>query len=244
MAITRRGVSASASSIAANDITLTYPVTPNVGDVALIFVETAAQNVNTPSGYSISPGSPVSVGSPGVAGGTQLNIFQRVCDGTEGATVVVNSSSIDHKIGVVAVYSGCDTTTPVTASTGKTQTPASTTGSTNTIASLAGDGSDHFLLCMAHDRDASSQSSASSITWSNITMSTNATVTNSFTASNSGGGLLVIEGTPSGDSTGAVSLSSITITSTIWASLLLRLNAAVPSSPFVAPNPMLPLLVR
>jgi hypothetical protein len=203
-------------------ISVDYPASKAAGDLAIIVVGTGIGAVTTPTGFTVADF--VGVGSGGNdVDATRLYVFYRFLDGSEGASVVVDRGA-GYTIAGILLYTGADTTTPLTLSTGKTQSPASTAASTNAIATKASDGSDMFLACYAHARDALTASARTSSAFANVA----ATVTNrfnDFTNAAGGGGILVEEGDPSGNSTGDVS-HSMTITSSVWVSFLVRINAA------------------
>lgn len=222
MAVAFVGVGATASGTTAT-IAVSYPAGIASGQVAYAFSESGnGADPAPPTGF-VQVAS-VGVGSSGTdVGATKLNVFRRILDGSEGASITMNLIN-GHIVGKILVYSGQDTTTPETVSTTLTQPVAATTANTNSIASKTGDGNDMFLASYAHDRDSSVASSISGTAFANIGATNTGRIVTSVSAAG-GGGLVVMEGAPTGDSTGAVS-HSINCTSTIWASVLIRVNAS------------------
>lgn len=204
-------------------VATSYPASAAVGDLAMLLCL---------SGNGATPAAPTgfttitfaSVGSGGTdVGALRIYAYYRTLDGSEGATVNAPRASGTQIQAAILLFTGHDTTTPVTSSTAKNQTPAATTASTNTIATKASDGIDYFLAFYGHDRDANTASVRTNSVFANIS-ATVSSVLNDFSTQSGGGGFVVEGGAPTGDSTGSVS-HSMDITSSIWASLLFRINA-------------------
>lgn len=222
MAVARSAVGATATGTTST-VAVAYPASLAAGQVAVLFTESGnGADPAAPTGFTHA-GS-IGVGSTGTdVSATKLSVFYRVLDGSESGSVNANLI-FGHLVGKMVTYTGADATTPVTLSTGKTQTPASTTQSTNTLASKAADGNDIFISVAGHDRDSATQSAYGSPVWNNIAGSDFSLIQTSYNGAG-GGGIVAQELSPSGDSTGAVSGSG-TITSSIWASFLIRINAS------------------
>lgn len=96
----------SVGALAANTGTVTVSSGSGLqrDDLLLLFVETADQNLSTPSTWSAVSGSPVSV-----SGQTRLYVFERTATGTGTHTADLSDSG-DHQIGVIAAFRGVGTT--------------------------------------------------------------------------------------------------------------------------------------
>jgi hypothetical protein len=210
-----------ASSVSAT--TATFGTGATAGDTAILIVETANQSIATPSGFTLvdNPG----VGTAGAAGATNLLVYRKVnISSTDISSGVSISDSGDHQNAILLTYSGLDGTTPMV------RTMAGTAGSATTSVSLttafgtsAVGANDKALALIATDRDSATVSTNSAATWNNISGS-NSFIANFSSATGFGGGIIVNELSPSGAETSAVTFSC-TITSSIWAGIVLVLKS-------------------
>lgn len=212
----------------ASSVATDLPADKATGDFALLLCCGGNGAVPAaPSGWQ-GPGTKVSVGS----GGTDVNavaiyFYYRKLDGSEGATVDAPRMAV-HVHSVVMLFTGVDDTTPLIWSAGNSQTPASTSFATDSLAQKANDGQDYFLGFYGSDRDSTVASTISAADFVGLTGETSTTHVNDPTNTSGGSSLIVIGGDPASDSTGAVNHQA-TVTSAIWAGMLLRVNAAVAS---------------
>lgn len=223
MAVTPVSTGAAAFGTGAT-VALPFPATVGNGELAIATLE---------SGNGTTPAAPagwtavdsVGVGADGTdIGATKLMIYRRQCDGTEGGTTASFTRIFGHTIGRIRTYSGHDTTTPITVSVAQVQTPAATTVSTAGLASKVDDRNDVFLACYAYDFDSASSSGTGSSNFTGLSSETLSVAANN-TSGAGGGGVYSFQGVPTSDSTGTVSHSAL-CNSTIWVSLLLRINAS------------------
>lgn len=224
MAVSRVASSSGAAS-GTGTFSLNFPAgyTPTAGELCVIWEEGGTTAPTVPTGFTREGFA--DVGSAGTdISATRLDIYRKILTGSETSPLSINTG-FGHGMAAMAIYTGHDPTTPLTLSTAKNQTPAATASSTNTIASAAGDGNGMFIAAYAHDRDSVTASAVTSPDFANLAGEASATLTAVSINTAGGGGLVVVEGDPAADSSGAVS-HSVTITSSIWASLLIRVNPA------------------
>lgn len=195
-----------------------------VGDYGIIIVETANQTMAAPSGWakSVEGGG---TGTAAAAGGTRLIIFTRVsivsADISPGVTL---ADSGDHQHAVFLTYSGVDTGTGLQTSSETVGTPATTSASTGTIGIFQS--GDAALAVIGTDRDNATVSTNTSPAWSGSPTGTNnGVIVNVSSTSGAGGGIIADEFIFSATPAGAVGFS-VTITSSIYTSFLLRIPAA------------------
>lgn len=241
MAIFRTGVS-SALTVGGTNGTINVPFPTGFGlsDVALLWLESANEGHTVPAGWLSHPA--ISIGTAGATTATRLANYYKVIDGTEGGAVSV-SGTCDHRVAAMATYSGVDPITPFVVGTGTASTTTATTAVSlpNAAAVTAGM---YLLACLATGRDSATASVNSGVAFSGAGAPTTVNeMINLSSATNNGGGLIIWEGT---NPTAGSPTFAATITSSQWAGRLLGLNPAIltPSSPFLMPPPMLPLLVR
>lgn len=184
-------------------------------DVLLLFVETADENLTTPSTWSPVSGSPVSVG-----GQTRLYVFERTATGTGTHTASLADPG-DHVIGVIVAFRGVGTTGRIHV----TQTDSGTEVGAGQTFNMAGPTTteDDCLIvgAVTHSVDAAG-ASFSSLTNANLANLAER-FDNGSTVGN-GGGILVWTGELA--SQGAVGDTTVvnSRTSPSWASLVLALK--------------------
>ncbi len=91
-----------------------------VGDLILIFLESANQAFTAVTGYLQAPSSPQGTGTAAAANATRLTIFYKFADGTE--TTYVTGDSGDHNAVGSLVIRGVDRVNPFNANAGNTAT--------------------------------------------------------------------------------------------------------------------------
>lgn len=156
-------------------------------DLILLFVESANEAVTTPSGYTIAPSSPQSIGTAAAAGGVRLSVFYEWATGADGTDTVADSGN--HTTAIKIAIRGVHRTNPFNANAGSTQaatTAMSFPGVTTTVADCL------IVHGCAQDTDAASTTTSGTPTNANLTSLTerhDQTVTAGV-----GGGLVVITG--------------------------------------------------
>lgn len=217
------GVAGAASGLAAS---VPYPAVVASGELALLFCESGSGTTPVaPSGFTLVGAADANSTEVSTdIGGTKGYIYRRECNGTEGGTSVALPGVTGHTIGTIATFSGHDTSVPVTVSSAEGRLSAQTTVQTASLPTKANDGNDIFLAFYAHDRDSAAQSGTSGSTFTNIPGTKTVPISDT-TSLSGGGGVYVFQLEPTGNSTGTVAHSANTA-STIWASLLLRINAS------------------
>lgn len=190
-------------------------------DLILLFVESANQNITTPSGFTQVTNSPVSTGTAAAAGGVRLAVFYRFATGADGTTSVADSG--DHTTAIKMAFRGVNTTTPFDATpVSGVKTPASTTATFPGITTATANA--WIVHASGLDRDAASTTTVGTATNANLTGITERH--DQTISSGVGGGLVVITGTKA--TAGATGNTTATVTSTIQVYLTLALREAAP----------------
>jgi hypothetical protein len=170
------------------NITVTLPASIAAGDLLLLFIESANEEVATPEGWNIAPSSPQGTGTAGSAGGVRLSVFWRIATASESDAVVGDSGN--HTTGIMMAFRGVDTVAPFNANAGSTAaatTAASFPGVTTTIIDCL------IVHGCAVDTDASSTATMGAATNANLGSITERHDQAVNTAT--GGGVVVITGT-------------------------------------------------
>ncbi len=81
-----------------------------IGDLELLFVESANQAVSTPSGFSVLPNTPVGVGTAASTTATRLSVFYRFNNGETTSISIADSG--DHTLACLFVLRGVDQDQP------------------------------------------------------------------------------------------------------------------------------------
>lgn len=219
MAISYVNKSAFASGTGALSVGAVSGVVAN--DLILLFVESANQNITTPSGFTQVTNSPVSTGTAAAAGGVRLAVFYQFATGADGTTSVADSG--DHTTAIKMAFRGVNTTTPFDATpVSGVKTPASTTATFPGITTATANA--WIVHASGLDRDAASTTTVGTATNANLTGITEHH--DQTISSGVGGGLVVITGTKA--TAGATGNTTATVTSTIQVYLTLALREAAP----------------
>lgn len=191
------------SAFASGVAGLTVGAVPNVvaDDLILLFCESSAQAVTTPSGYTIAPSSPQQyVVEAGI--GVRLSIFYRWATGADSTTTVADSGN--HTCAIKMAYRGVDKTSPFNANAGSATIGGTTSvvlpSVTTTVADCL------IVLAAATDRDAASTNEIPALTNANLSSITERH-DESVTAGN-GGGLVISDGVKA--TAGATGTSTVT----------------------------------
>lgn len=236
MAISRKALGTDPGTSISSTLVLAYPSGWSAGDFAIAIVELDNSAVTIPAGWTEI--ADFGVGPAGTdIDATKLVVISRFLEAGDSGSITITSftgATSRHIRGRITTYTGVDSADPFTASSPKSQATASTTLSTNSITSAENDNNCLFLAIYGTDLDGGTPTVGSSA-FSGIS----ATSTLAYaigTGSNGGGGSALVEGAPSAASTGPVSHSG-TNASTIWNSILVRLNpTGWGASPSISPD--------
>lgn len=215
MAITFVNKSAFASGTAALTVGAVASVVAD--DLILLFVESANENIATPTGYTQVTNSPVSTGTAATAGGVRLAVFYSWATGADTTTSVADSGN--HTTAIKIAYRGVDLTTPFDATpvTG-IKTPASTSTSFPGITTTTANAK--IVHASGLDLDAASTATTGAATNANLTSITE--LHDQTISGGVGGGLVIIDGTKA--TAGATGNTTATVTSTIQVYLTMALR--------------------
>lgn len=188
-----------------------------VGDLFVMSVESAAQVVTTPAGWTAVANSPQTTGSSGGTASTALYMFWRIAE--SGDTVPTVSGPADHTYKRFECFRGVDQTTPILTTSGSVLASAGLTGTATGVTTTVADCLVHLVGTFAPDRP----SGDATCTIANATLTS---LTSQFTGnsnSGNGGGL----STATGAKTTAGTTGSSTFTwneSTVQAMMVLAIQ--------------------
>lgn len=189
-------------------------------DLILLFVESANENIATPTGFTQVTNSPVSTGTAAAIGGVRLAVFYQWATGADTTTSVADSGN--HTTAIKMAFRGVDPTTPFDA------TPVSgikaTASTTATFPGITTATANAWIVhASALDLDANSTATTGTPTNANLT---GLTEQHDQTISGGvGGGLVVITGEL--PTAGATGNTTATVTSTIQVYLTMALRPFV-----------------
>lgn len=209
------------STFASGTAALTVAAVASVAadDLILLFVESANENIATPTGFTQVTNSPVSTGTAAAIGGVRLAVFYRFATGADTTTSVADSGN--HTTAIKMAFRGVHTTTPFDA------TPVSgikaTASTTATFPGITTATANAWIVhASALDLDAASTATTGTPTNANLT---GLTERHDQTISGGvGGGLVVITGEKA--TAGATGNTTATVTSTIQVYLTMALKPA------------------
>ena len=159
------------------------------GDIIILFVESANQNINTPTGYKVLA-TQIGTGTAAAAGGVRIATFWKFIDEFETDSTTSVADSGDHTTAIKMLFRD----TSLSSSnlyTSATSTQAATTSMVFPAVTPLSDES-LIVLAVAQDTDAASTATVGAVTNANLTSITerhDQTVT-----AGAGGGLAVITG--------------------------------------------------
>jgi predicted CxxxxCH...CXXCH cytochrome family protein len=191
-----------------------------VGDVALLFVETANQAVtlSTAAGFTAVSNSPQSTGTAAAAGGTSLTVFWARATSTSMTNPVVADSG-DHQVAVILTFRGVTSAgNPWDVTAGSVKASASTTTTFPAVTTTTA--GDLIVLAAAVDRSAASTNNWSAFTNANLSGLTerfDETIT-----SGAGGGLGIATGVKA--TAGSTGTTTGTLTSSITTQMTIALK--------------------
>lgn len=191
------------------------------GDLFLLSVESAAQTVNTPSGWNVLSNSPQSTGSSGGTSSTASYVFWRLAQ--SGDTVPTVSGPADHTYKRFTCWRGVDQTTPILITAGSVLASAGLTGTATGFTTTA----DDCLIVMIGTTHLDRPSGDLTCTVANASL---ASLTARFTGNSNtgnGGGQTIVSGTKA--TAGVVGSTTFTWSeSSIQAMLVLAIQPPVP----------------
>ena len=187
------------------------------GDIFILLVSTANEDITTPDGWTQVANSPQGTGTAGSAGGVRLAVFWKIVSGTQSAVSIADSGNLN--IGKIFCFRGFEPSEPFNVTAGSVNTPASTDWScpavTTTIPNCL------ILNCIAQDRDATTENTS-------LTAASNANLSNftkrhdQTTNAGTGGGLgLYYGGKAVAGDTGATSVTSAVSTTAAFITIAL-----------------------
>ena len=203
---------AGAQNDGAGALTVVWP-THQVGDIALLIVETANQGavpfLSTAAGFVEVTNSPQGTGTAGGTAATRLSVFWARATSTSMASPVVADSG-DHQVAQILTFRGViGTGNPWDVTAGNTLTPASTTftipGATTTVANT---------LVVTIVANATDSNTAQSSGWTNANLAGLVEIADAQRNVGNGGGFGVAAGVWAstgayGNTTGTLATSSV-----------------------------------
>lgn len=195
-----------------------------VNDLILIFVETANQAVNTPTGYTqLASSSPQSTGVAGATTATRLTVFWKIATANNETCPAITGTATDHIGAFGLALRNVDPLTPINTSAGAVLAVAST--SITTIPSVSATRSNcRVVTAVANANDAAvARFSAWTVNSGALFVSGYAEITNADagTATGNGGGIGIASGTILSPATGTF---SVTQTSSVAAMITIAVN--------------------
>lgn len=220
-----RFVSAGSAATGTGAITVNLPSSYSVGDLLLLFCESANQSITAPSGWTeIGAQASQGTGTAGAAGGVRLATFYKFATSSESSVTIADSG--DHTFGIMAAFSGVDSSNPFNASASGIDSSA-TSALSWPIVTTTVDGC-MIINCVASDYDASAIGRFSS--WSNSSLSSITEAIDRFYSSGTGGGVGMAYGIKT--SAGAVSATTCTeLSAVVHGYLTLALKPSGGSTP-------------
>lgn len=136
MAITYVGVTSQVSSGA---VPIAFPQPVYIGDLLMLFVESANETIATPSGWT-PIGTQAGTGSAASAGGVRLAAFYKFATQTEvNATTIIIADSGNHTYVAMMSFRGVSTTSPINVASAYAATAASTAMTFPTVTTTVND---------------------------------------------------------------------------------------------------------
>jgi hypothetical protein len=209
------------------DVTALLPGTAVAGDLLVLYVETANEAVDTPSGWEEVDSSPQGTGVAADLVATRLSVFTRYMQaGDTGVTVVAGSPARDHTIARVSAFRGVGSISVQTGDVASAATtscvwPAVTTPSI-----------DHLIVLLA--TNGTDSATGQWTTPSNANLTGIASSSNTGNTNGNGGGIGVFYGTKA--TAGSTGTSSSTlVTASVQGRIVLALTETVPADDTTKP---------
>lgn len=145
-------------------LSVAVPVSYQDGDVLVLLVESAGQDVVTPSGWVEVASSLQSTGVAGEMGSVRLEVFYKVVSGAQTAVAIADTGK--HTTAQMFCFRGVDTSNPVNATSGSVQSSAATNISCPSVTTTTPNCL--VLHCVGLDNGANSTANLSAWTNSNL----------------------------------------------------------------------------
>jgi hypothetical protein len=228
---------AGAQSNGAGAISVAWP-THQIGDVALLIVETANQAVTTPAGWTVVANSPQGIGTAGGAVATRLSVFWARATSAAMPNAAVADSG-DHQIAQILTFRGViGSGNPWDVTAGNTLTPASTAftipGAVTTVSDT---------LVVAIVANATDSNAVQTSGWTNANLAGLAEIADAQRNSGNGGGFGAAAGVWAGtgnygNTTGTLATSSVQgrISIALRTSTITLGNGTDPGNTSIAPG--------
>jgi hypothetical protein len=173
--------------------TPSWPAGLAVGDIGVMFVETAGQPIATvPTGWAHAPNSPQTIGTPGASDATYLAVLWKRVAVVPEANLSIGDSG-DHNGATIVVYRGCiETGSPWDPTAGAANTLGVASASVTVPGSTTGTNNCLVLQAVGHGIDATGNQVSGVWTSSGLTSVTKR-LDHSDTGGN-GGGFSVLDG--------------------------------------------------
>jgi hypothetical protein len=166
------------------DVVPGLPTGHTTNDLLLLAVETSAQAVATPTGYTIVPNFPIE----NATATTRLSLFYKFDNGSEAAPTVTDPG--DHAYAVIIAYRGVDTLNPFHQIAGL---PHATGTTSIGWAGMKTSIDDCMIVCVASWNIDNAGPLTSAVT--NSSLASLSTRQDAGTTDGNGGGLIIIDGT-------------------------------------------------
>lgn len=137
------------------------------GDVFLLFVESANQNISTPGGWTQVLNSPQSTGTAAAAGGVRLAVFYKIVSGTQSSVSVADSGN--HTTAIIANFRGVDIDNPIHLTSGKVDSTATSSISTPSLTTTIEN--TMIVMTIGLDKDAADTDTITTTSWTNSNLS-------------------------------------------------------------------------
>jgi len=184
------------------DLSVPPPSSSWLNDILVLLVESANQDIATPSGWTQVANSPQYTGDAASAGGVRLAVFWKLVEGSQFNVAVADTGN--HTTAQIFSFRGCDPTTPIHITAGSVNTLASTSWTLPSVTTTVGNCL--ILLCIGLDYDGNSTAEVGD--WTNTGLTSITERTNETVNSGAGGGLALA--TASRAATGDIGTTSVT----------------------------------
>lgn len=212
-------------------LTVAQPADIAAGDLLLLFVESANQDVAIPSGWTLVPNSPIGTGTAAAAGGVRLTVLYKITSGAESSVSIADTG--DHTTAIIMAYRGVDQDNPFDTTASKVDSTGTTSMAWPTVTTTQND--TLLVLAVAMDTDASSTATVTN--YSMPSGHTAATERHDQTVASGDGGGIVVADTVRSTAGGGGAMTATGSTAVTHAYL------TIPVRPFIPPTPTAPLRV-
>lgn len=188
------------------------------GDLLVLLVNSAAQAIATPSGWTAVSNSPQGTGTAAAAGGVLLAVLYKTVSGVQSNLSVADSGN--YTVAQIICFRKVNTTTPIDVNAGSVKSSA--TGTTFTLPAVTTTAAnDLVLLCVGQDRDLASTTNLD--TWTNANLANIVEIIDRTIADGVGGGIgLAIGDKLTAGSTGTSTVTSAAATTAAFLTVALK----------------------